>query len=112
MSLQSNARSAAFNALQGVFREVSCPEFAVGGKIRLPMPDLVIDGVGEISMPLLQVQADAIKAVGGKAPYGKGSETIIDSSVRDSTVTHDTSKGILHLERWTRMGIFVCTSTY
>ena len=84
-SIRSDIRSSAFNALQAVFREVSCPEFAVGGKIGLPMPDMMIEGVGEISMPLLQFQADAIKAVGQKAPYGKGSETIVDRCVRDST---------------------------
>ena len=78
-------RDSAFHALQGVFRETCCPEFAVGGKARLPMPELFIEGVGEISLPLLPVQADAIKAVGEKAPYGKDSETIIDRSVRDST---------------------------
>ena len=39
---------------------------------------MVIEGVGEISMPLLPIQADAIKRVGIQAPYGKGSETIVD----------------------------------
>eukprot|EP00291_Cryptomonas_curvata_P002384 CAMPEP_0172176012 /NCGR_PEP_ID=MMETSP1050-20130122/14559_1 /TAXON_ID=233186 /ORGANISM="Cryptomonas curvata, Strain CCAP979/52" /LENGTH=81 /DNA_ID=CAMNT_0012848203 /DNA_START=233 /DNA_END=478 /DNA_ORIENTATION=+ len=75
MSMQRDDRSSAFNALQGVFREITCPEFAVGGQVRLPMPELFIDGVGEISLPLLAVQADAIKAVGEKAPYGKDSDT-------------------------------------
>ena len=35
-------------------------------------------------MPLLPIQADAIKRVGIQAPYGKGSETIVDRTVRDS----------------------------
>ena len=85
MSLHKDDRSSAFEALQGVFREIKCPEFAVGGNARLPLPDMVIDGVGDKSLPLLPFQAEAIKAVGSQAPYGMGSVTVVDRTVRDST---------------------------
>jgi hypothetical protein len=45
-------------------------------------PGLEVQGVGEISYPVNNEQAKALIQVAHKAPFGKGSETILDNSVR------------------------------
>ena len=57
-------------------------DFCAGGPITLPNPGLRIEGVGLIAMPLISVQAEQIKSTSSLAPYGKGPDTIVDTSVR------------------------------
>ncbi len=57
--------------------------FAVSGTTNLIIPGLRIDGVGEVSFPLNVNQIQSIIDVSHKAPFGKGSETIYDDSVRN-----------------------------
>lgn len=45
---------------------------------------LHVDGVGDISMPLNETQARQLIAKARQAPYGKGGETIVDTSVRNT----------------------------
>lgn len=47
-------------------------------------PGLEVNGVGEIAYPINQAQAKALIQVAQKAPFGKGSETIVDKSVRSA----------------------------
>ncbi|KAL8712491.1 MAG: hypothetical protein Q9220_003339 [cf. Caloplaca sp. 1 TL-2023] len=57
--------------------------FAVSGKIPGDISTgLVIHGIGPIAFPLLELQAKDIIRVCHRAPFGKGSETLIDESVR------------------------------
>ena len=59
--------------------------FCTGGHTALPCPPgLVVQDVGEISMPLLPFQAQQLKEVGSQAGFGKGPDTIVDRAVRDS----------------------------
>ena len=59
--------------------------FCTGGSTALPcLPGLVVQGVGEISMPLLPFQAQQLKEVGSQAGFGKGPDTVVDRAVRDS----------------------------
>jgi predicted 2-oxoglutarate/Fe(II)-dependent dioxygenase YbiX len=41
-----------------------------------------VDGVGELSLPLLPVQAEQLIALAERAPYGKGPATLVDTNVR------------------------------
>ncbi|KAK4161767.1 hypothetical protein QBC43DRAFT_380518 [Cladorrhinum sp. PSN259] len=45
---------------------------------------LCVDGVGEIKMPLSEEQARALIAKSRQAPFGRGSETIVDTSIRNT----------------------------
>lgn len=45
-------------------------------------PGLKVDGVGEISYPINEAQAKALINKAHKAPFGKGTETILDPDVR------------------------------
>ena len=59
--------------------------FANGGAFQLPLPALKINGVeGVVGLPASDAQAKAIMAVCSQASYGRGEETIVDTSVRNT----------------------------
>jgi hypothetical protein len=47
-------------------------------------PGLEVEGVGEIAYPINKLQAQALIQAAHKAPFGKGSQTILDNSVRSA----------------------------
>jgi hypothetical protein len=52
---------------------------------KLPvLPGLTVEGVGVVHVPITETTASALKAVAQQAPYGKGTETIVDRAVRDT----------------------------
>ena len=57
-------------------------DFCSAGVRAMPLPGLVVEGVGPIALPLLQVQADQLIAIAERAPYGRGEETLVDTEVR------------------------------
>ena len=57
--------------------------FCVGGKLYVPMPRVTVKGAGDLSFPVPKAQIDALIDVAEQAPYGKGTETLMDTSVRD-----------------------------
>ena len=52
------------------------------GDMPLTMPGLEIDGVGVLSLPLGKTQARKLIKHCRQAPYGKGTETLVDPDVR------------------------------
>ena len=58
--------------------------FANAHKLGQIVPGLVVEDVGLIHLPLQEAQAKQIIAKARQAPYGKGSETIVDTSVRNT----------------------------
>ena len=70
--------------LEQLLRSVNRPgDYCVGGRLYAPMPRVVVDGAGELSFPIPDAQIRALIAAGERAPYGKGTETLVDTSVRD-----------------------------
>src|SRR5712671_996202 len=57
-------------------------DFFASGRLELLPPRLTVDGVGQIALPLLPVQAEQLIALAERAPYGRGVATIVDTSVR------------------------------
>jgi predicted 2-oxoglutarate/Fe(II)-dependent dioxygenase YbiX len=57
-------------------------DFFVSGRVEIFAPRLEVDGVGPIALPLLPAQAGELIAVAERAPYGRGEETLVDTSVR------------------------------
>ncbi len=47
-------------------------------------PDITINTVGELSFPINEIQAKSIISIAKKAPFGMGSETIIDTQIRSA----------------------------
>lgn len=76
--------------------------FASTGEHSFVYPGLHVSGVGEISIPILEVQTRAMIEVATRAPFGKGSHTIIDPLVR-STWELDASQTSFHGDDWDRM---------
>jgi len=73
------------NALEEALAAVERPgDFFVRGTLETPMPRVEIDGVGVIAFPILHSQIQDIIAHAERAPYGRGRETILDTSVRSA----------------------------
>ena len=75
---------AADAAIEQLLRSVDRPgDFCVHGRLFAPMPRLEVDGVGMLAFPVPEAQVGALIDAAGRAPYGKGPDTLIDTSVRD-----------------------------
>ena len=57
-------------------------DFQCHGTRELPMPRIEVQGVGVLSIPVLESQAQALIRQAVQAPYGRGTETIVDPNVR------------------------------
>ena len=57
-------------------------DFFTQGTVEVPLPKLEVDGVGVISFPVPETQIRQLIAQAERAPYGRGEETILDTSVR------------------------------
>ena len=59
--------------------------FANGGRYQFPLPALKINNVeGIVGLPVCEYEAKKIKAVCSQAPYGRGQETVVDTTVRNT----------------------------
>jgi hypothetical protein len=56
--------------------------FCTSGILPTVLPGLEVDGVGTVALPLEKTQTNALKKRAHQAPYGKGTKTLVDTSVR------------------------------
>ena len=56
--------------------------FFVADELEFYNPQLEVNSVGVIALPLLPVQAEQLIAMAEQAPYGRGEDTLIDTDVR------------------------------
>lgn len=56
--------------------------FCTSGLLPPVLPGLEVQEVGEVALPLEKTQAQSLKKQAHRAPYGKGTETLVDSNVR------------------------------
>jgi hypothetical protein len=71
------------DALAAILQTVQTPgDFYAAGHCALHVPLIEVDGVGPIALPLLPAQAAQLIAVAERAPYGRGGDTLIDTTVR------------------------------
>jgi len=69
--------------LADILRKVNRPgDYFVTGRADFPAPRIEVDGVGPIALPLLPVQATKLIKSATRAPYGRGSETLVNTEVR------------------------------
>jgi hypothetical protein len=57
-------------------------DFFVQGSVEAPMPRVNVRGVGVLSFPVPDAQVEAVIGLSERAPYGRGAETVLDTSVR------------------------------
>jgi len=76
---------------QGDLEDALRGDFEFRGKFALsetftpaPLPGLYIQGIGTIGFPLSERDAKLIEAAAIRAPFGKGTETVVDTAVRDT----------------------------
>lgn len=74
-------------------------KFQTSGRIDLFPPDLRVEGVGRIALPLTADQTAQLAQAAEQAPYGRGPETLVDTSVRRSWQI-DASKVTLAGKHW------------
>ena len=86
--------------LTGLLRKVERPgDFYAAGTAAIFLPQLEVDGVGVIALPLLDAQAEQLIAAAERAPYGRGAETVHDEKVR-RTWQIDASRVRIAGRRW------------
>ena len=92
--------SALTSNLAAVLDQVQRPgDFYATGTFDIHPPRLEVEGVGPIALPLLPVQEQQIAAVAEQAPYGRGTETLLDPGVR-RTWQVDAARVHLSGRRW------------
>ncbi|MCY4612087.1 MAG: 2OG-Fe(II) oxygenase [Nitrospira sp.] len=57
-------------------------DVCAAGDLPLTMPGLEVEGLGTLRLPLAETQARALIARCVQAPYGKGTQTLVDTDVR------------------------------
>ncbi|MCC2670135.1 MAG: hypothetical protein K0Q72_2606, partial [Armatimonadetes bacterium] len=57
-------------------------EFLAHGTLPPALPGLEVEGVGSVGLPISAEEARRLIAVADQAPYGRGTETIVDTHVR------------------------------
>jgi predicted 2-oxoglutarate/Fe(II)-dependent dioxygenase YbiX len=57
-------------------------DYFVAGRAEFLAPRLEVEGVGAVALPLLPVQAKQLIKAATRAPYGRGSDTFVDTKVR------------------------------
>ena len=69
--------------LEKVLSGVKRPgDFFVSGALEMPMPQIDVEGVRPLSFPIPDDQIAALVRRAERAPYGRGGDTIADTSVR------------------------------
>ncbi len=83
-STKTNKKAADFGQkLLEVLGEVDRPgDVCASGERPLEMPGLEVDRLGTIGLPLVKSQARKLIKACRQAPYGKGTETVVDTDVR------------------------------
>ncbi len=80
----AEAQTRVADAIEKLLRSIDRPgDFCVHGRLLTAMPRLRVKGAGALSFPVPGTQIRALIAAAEPAPYGKGTETVVDKSVRN-----------------------------
>ena len=72
------------NEIEKLLQSVDRPgDFCAHGRLHAAMPRLEVEGAGLLSFPVPEAQIGALIGAAERAPYGRGPETLLDTSVRD-----------------------------
>lgn len=70
--------------LESLLRSIDrAGDYCAHGRSFYSMPLISVEGVGVLSFPVPEAQVRALVAMAERAPYGRGSETRVDTSVRN-----------------------------
>lgn len=83
MAKRATAKPTVDEGLLAAIAQVDRPcTVCTGGDLPLVMPGLEVDGLGPVRLPLGPAQSRKLIKLCRQAPYGKGTETIVDTDVR------------------------------
>ena len=72
------------NEIEQLLQSLDRPgDYCVHSKLVSPMPLLQVDEIGTVAFPVQEAQVRSLIGVAERAPYGKGPDTVLDTSVRD-----------------------------
>jgi len=74
-----------YQSLMQALKSVDRPgSYATGGKISMPLPGISLKNQPDsiIGLPLCECHVKKLIEVASRAPFGRGTETIVDTSVR------------------------------
>ncbi len=57
-------------------------DYFISGRAELLEPRMEVEGAGPVALPLLPAQAKALIKAASQAPFGRGSDTVLDTKVR------------------------------
>src|SRR4051794_9736402 len=57
-------------------------QFSTAGSLTPVLPGLEVEGTGHVGIPIAPGDAQRLIAQASQAPYGRGEETLVDTSVR------------------------------
>src|SRR5690242_16219833 len=76
-------RPAILEKLARALSKINRPgSFCASGSVPTVLPGLEVQGLGPIGLPLTSAQAKALISHCRQAPHGKGTKTVVDTSVR------------------------------
>ncbi|MGB5833959.1 MAG: 2OG-Fe(II) oxygenase [Thiohalocapsa sp.] len=100
VSDQSTDRPNLQDAVAELLARVERPgDYYATGTFDIHLPRLTVEAVGSIALPLLPAQAERLIATAEQAPYGRGSETLVDTDVR-RTWQIDAARVRIEGRRW------------
>ena len=71
------------NELATVLATIRTPgDFHAAGAVPVHWPQIKVEGVGPVALPLLPMQIDQLIQAAERAPYGRGGQTLVDTAVR------------------------------
>lgn len=83
--------------LQALAQQHTAAHFACSGPVSdAPTPGLIINGLGVIGFPLSGREAQVVISKCRKSPVGKGTETLLDDSIRKSYELNPSHFGIVN----------------
>ena len=83
MSINTNQQLTIHDELLKALDTVDRPSVVcISGDMPLTMPGLKVDGLGTLSLPVSKTEARKLIKQCHQAPYGKGTETLVDTDVR------------------------------
>ncbi len=84
MGIEGIEYGAAHARLEELLNSVDRPgSYCTGGRLYVPLPRVQVTGLGDLSFPVPPAQIEALFDAAERAPYGKGTRTLVDTSVRD-----------------------------
>ena len=70
--------------LEEILQSINRPgNFVSHGRIVVPMPRLEVENFGVLSFPVPEIQIEELVRTADRAPYGRGTQTLVDVTVRN-----------------------------